>query len=113
MGGYGGRGVPMGAPMGGGGPSMMGMMGASMAGSLAGNALAHSMMGGHHHGDAAPPAPAPVDTTYAQQAAAGAGVCGPQFEAYAKCVEANGGNVNACLWAWDMVAQCRANHGVA
>jgi hypothetical protein len=26
---------------------------------------------------------------------------------YAKCMEHNSGNADACQWAWDSVSQCR------
>jgi hypothetical protein len=102
-----------GAPMmGGGGPSMMGMMGASMAGSLAGNAIAHQMMGGHGEQQAPPPAQPAGDANAAySQAAMQQGACASQYEVYGKCVEANQ-DVNNCMWAWDMVSQCRAQNNL-
>lgn len=33
--------------------------------------------------------------------------CAVQFDTYAKCMEHNSNDANACNWAWDSVAQCR------
>uniref|UniRef100_A0A7S1LQ21 CHCH domain-containing protein n=1 Tax=Neobodo designis TaxID=312471 RepID=A0A7S1LQ21_NEODS len=82
------------------GPGLMGMMGASMAGSLAGNALAHHMF-------TSAPQPKSADGVQEMKKVMDESPCAVQFDMYAKCMEHNGNNAEACQWAWDSVAQCR------
>ena len=89
----------------------MGTMAASAAGSLAGNAIANTMFG--NSGEQQPPQqqqPQQMQQQSNMQQQYGASMCGPQMEAYNKCVEANQGNVNNCLWAWDMVSKCKMSN---
>ena len=81
------------------GPGLMGMMGASMAGSLAGNALAHHMFGA--------PQPTSSEGVQEMKQVMDQSPCAPQFDMYAKCMEHNNNNADACSWAWDSVSQCR------
>ena len=97
--------------MGGGGPGMMGTMAAAVGGTMLGSAISHQMFGGRHHdeGQQDQQQMQPM----AQQGMEQQGPCAQSYEAYTKCVEANQGNVNNCLWAWDMVAQCKNRNGLA
>lgn len=90
------------------GPGLMGTMAAAAAGSVAGNMITNSLMGGGSHQPAAPAAPAPQQAT---APAASNDPCAAQFQAYSKCLE-NNGTMETCSWAWNMVTQCRTQNGL-
>ena len=81
-------------------PGLLGTMGASMAGSLAGNALANHMF-------SSAPQPKSPERVEEMKKVMDESPCAVQFDMYAKCMEHNNNQADACQWAWDSVAQCR------
>ena len=86
----------------GGGPGMLGVAGAAMFGALAGNALARHLF-------ATGAQPASEADVQEMKKVMDESPCATQFDLYAKCMEANNNNVEACNWTWDYVAKCRVD----
>lgn len=87
------------------GPSMMGIMGSSMAGSLAGQAVGNMMFGGNNQA-AAPQAAAPPAPAYGGMPAAP--VCGMESRQFLECMSATGDNMDQCRQFYDMFKLCNA-----
>eukprot|EP00672_Neobodo_designis_P020928 CAMPEP_0174829092 /NCGR_PEP_ID=MMETSP1114-20130205/1725_1 /TAXON_ID=312471 /ORGANISM="Neobodo designis, Strain CCAP 1951/1" /LENGTH=166 /DNA_ID=CAMNT_0016062835 /DNA_START=53 /DNA_END=553 /DNA_ORIENTATION=- len=92
--------VPHAPTRAGNGPGLMGIAGAAVLGSLAGNAIARQMFFSGLQ-------PQSEEELKEMQPAMEISPCALQFDMYAKCMEANNNNVEACQWTWDYVAQCR------
>lgn len=86
------------------GPSMMGIMGSSMAGSLAGQAVGNMMFGGGGGSapapQAAPAAPAPYGGVPAAPA------CTFETRQFLECMSATGENMDQCRQFYDMFKLC-------
>jgi hypothetical protein len=84
----------------------MGMMGASMAGSLAGNAISHAMFG--NNSNPSPQQQQEVVQAVNQGQVPASDPCKTQFDMYAKCMD----NSENCQWAWDEIAKCRTSNNL-
>jgi len=86
------------------GPGMMGIMGSSMAGSLAGQAVGSYMFGGGGSSQQAPPAQAaPV-----AQGMPAAPACAFETRQFLECMSATGENMEQCRQFYDMFKLCSA-----
>jgi len=84
---------------------MMGIMGSSMAGSLAGQAVGNMMFGGGGgSSQAAPPAQAAAPAGQPMQAAAPA--CAYETRQFLECMSATGENMEQCRQFYDTFKLC-------
>eukprot|EP00331_Platyophrya_macrostoma_P026560 CAMPEP_0176439996 /NCGR_PEP_ID=MMETSP0127-20121128/20296_1 /TAXON_ID=938130 /ORGANISM="Platyophrya macrostoma, Strain WH" /LENGTH=173 /DNA_ID=CAMNT_0017824413 /DNA_START=50 /DNA_END=568 /DNA_ORIENTATION=- len=101
------RAAPPAAPMMGGGGGGMGFLG-TMASVATGSVIGHGISNMLFSKDSPPTEPAQAQAVAQQY---GEGACGSQIKSYAKCMEVNGQNAQACNWAWDMFMQCQDQKG--
>lgn len=84
------------------GPGMMGIMGSSMAGSLAGQAVGSYMFGGGSSQQAAPPAQAAPQGQMMPQAP----MCSLESQQFLQCMSSTGDNMDQCRQFYDMYKLC-------
>merc|ERR1711998_685217 len=105
----------MGAPMGGvpqqsSGPSMMGMMGSSKAGSMAGSVIGHGISnamfgsGGSSH-------QAPPPQEYQQAPGGQPQPCAYELESFFQCLQQNNQDQAMCQAYLDQLQYCRQSNG--
>lgn len=85
------------------GPGLLGMMGSTMAGAVAGSVIGHGIS--HMMFDRSQPVTDPQQMQQVKQAYA-EGPCQNNLSVYTKCMEANANNAQACNFAWELFTKC-------